>query len=110
VWWLFPLIGLLVGLPCTYRWGGIGAIITLVLGIIVGEGIAFGFHSDPPQIDPYALWPSFRAIVGLLWAFLWSLGGFLGCVTGYVLHHSLRRFQECVLKPDLTHRNSQTDT
>jgi hypothetical protein len=91
MWWLFPLAGFLVGLPCTYRWGGIGAIITLVLGVIVGEGIAFGIRVDPSQTDPYALLPSFRAVMGVLLAILWSFGGFIGCVIGYVLHHSPSR-------------------
>ena len=86
--WLFALVGFLVGLPCTYRWGGIGAVMALVLGAIVGEGVAFGIHLDPSQTDPYALWPSFRAMVGALWAISWSAGGFIGCVIGYVLHHS----------------------
>jgi hypothetical protein len=71
-------------MPCAYRCGGISATFILVLGVMLGEGIAFAVHLDPSRTDPYALLPSFRAIAGVLWAILWSFGGFVGFIVGYV--------------------------
>jgi hypothetical protein len=88
MWWLlFPLAGFLAGLPCAYYWGGRGAIVMVVLSVVVGEALAFAITLDPSQTDPYALWPSFRAMVGILEAVLLLLGAFPGCVIGYVLRH-----------------------
>jgi hypothetical protein len=84
MWWLlFPLAGFLAALPCAYYWGGRGAIVMLVLSVVVGEGLAFAITLDPSQTDPYALSPSFRAMVGILEAVLLLLGAFPGCVIGY---------------------------
>jgi hypothetical protein len=86
LWWLTPA-GFLAGLAGVYRWRRRGAIVVLVLGIIVGGGVALAalLFPDPSQTDPYPPYQVFAATVGVVSSVLWLFGSSVGIVTGFAL-------------------------
>jgi hypothetical protein len=87
MWWCLPLTGFFVGAVSVFVWGARGAIVTLVLGVIVGEGVAFYalFSTPPERMDEYARYPSFAVLAGVVWVVLWSAGGCGGIPVGFAL-------------------------
>jgi peptidoglycan/LPS O-acetylase OafA/YrhL len=86
LWWLTPA-GFLAGLAGVYRWRRRGAIVVLVLGIVVGGGVALAalLFPDPSQTDPYPPYQVFAATVGVVSSVLWLFGSSVGIVRGFAL-------------------------